>query len=159
MPVPNWNKMNFFLFCNLTFQPLLKDVYLILSNLLILPLETSRRLRHALGLCSHWMKPCSEEAGWGRLMKPAVSQLSQGTKPLTAEKSGPVRVLPFWYRGALGKAFQHLGILLSIRNHGVWFCGRLESQEVNLRAPPLWPSLMNGSMCTCPASPEIPPCV
>lgn len=38
-----------FSFCNLTFQPLLKDVYLIISKLLSLPLETSRRLWHLQG--------------------------------------------------------------------------------------------------------------
>ena len=51
----------FFIFCNLTFQPLLKDVYLILSKLHNLCLETSHSPPQAAassaGVCSSLEKP------------------------------------------------------------------------------------------------------
>lgn len=142
-----------FLSCNLTFKPLLRDVYLIHSTPFCLPLETARSPLHsrqgfALG---GWNLALKRPGGW--INEICGAQPRRGTESLGAEMSrGFVTLVRRRFSGGLSSVW---GFLSSIRSHGAWSCGRLWAQEVNVRAPPLRPCQMSsGCVCAGPASPD-----
>lgn len=96
-----------------------------------------------------WKRALKRPGGW--INEICGAQPSQGTESLEAEMSrGFVTLVTRRFRRGLSSMW---GFLSSIRSHGAWSCGRLQAQEVNVRAPPLRPRQMSsGYVCARPAS-------